>query len=201
MGTSIQVTLLEGVSRAPLEPLLKLLEARDETAELHTAPVTPADEIEWLGAASIQVDTYWLTQFMDAMLGNIQEGLADEDIQDALIAALDHAWMTPKTWFTPYGAESNPLFRLRAFLEAHRVINFTIPAAVHRESLRTAIETLGDGIAYATNVEAELSHDGMIAGFTEVDMIFVPEADMWMEGRLDDDEYWDEEDEEDEVTF
>ena len=70
-----------------------------------------------------------------------------------------------------------------------------------RESLRKAIETLGDDIGYATDVESSMSEDGMIAGVSEVEMVFVPEAEMWMEGHLDDDEYWDEEDEEDEVTF
>jgi hypothetical protein len=199
--TTIQLTLLEGVSRKPFEKLFALLASHDESVDVRSAPDEPADEIEWLGPASVQVDTYWLTQFMDAMLSNIQEGTADEDIQDALIAALEHAWLTPKTWFTPYGAESNPLFRLRAFIEAHRVINYTIPASVRRESLRHAIETLGDGIAYSTDVESAESLDGMVAGVTEIDMVFGPEAEMWMEGRLDDDEYWDEEDEEDEVTF
>jgi len=201
MATRIQLSLFEGVSPKPFETLLALLAARDESVDLRVVPVTPAEDVEWLGAASVQVETYWPTMFMDAMLGNIQEGRADEDIQDALIAALEHVWLTPSTWFTLYGAESNPLFRLRAFIEAHRVINFTIPAAVRRESLRTAIETLGDGIAYATDVESAESHDGMVADFTEIEMVFVPEADMWMEGHLDDDEYWDEEDEDTEVTF
>jgi hypothetical protein len=199
--TTIQLTLLEGVSRKPFDKLFSLLASHNESVEIRNAQNEPADEIEWLGLASIQVDTYWMTQFMDAMLGNIQEGTADEDIQDALIEALEHAWLTPKTWFTPYGPESNPLFRLRAFIEAHRVINYTIPAAVRRESLRRAIETLGDGIAYSTDVESAESLDGMVAGVTEIEMVFVPEAEMWMEGHFDDDEYWDEEDEEDEVTF
>src|SRR5690349_2380899 len=201
MATRIQLSLFEGVLSKSFETLLELLAARDEAVDLRVVPLMPADELEWFGAASVQVETYWLTMFMDAMLGNIQEGRADEDIQDALIAALEHVWLTPSTWFTPFGPESNPLFRLRAFLEAHRVINFTIPAAVQRESIRTAIETLGDGIAYATDIESAESHDGLVAGFTEIEMVFVPEADMWMEGQLDDDAYWDEEDEDTEVTF
>jgi hypothetical protein len=201
--------LLEGVSRSSFEPLTSLLSARDEAIELRVVPVTPADEIEWLGPASVQVDTYWQTQFLDAMLGNIQEGRADEDIQDALIAAIDRVWLTPATWFSPFGAESNPIFRLRAFIAPHRAINFTIPAAVRRVAIRKAIETLGDGICYATNVEAEVTHDGFAAAVSEIEMVFVPEAEEWMEGHIDeDDEYWDEdeedwdEDEEDtEITF
>src|SRR5690349_20471663 len=129
-GRGVQITLLEGVPRSALEPLKALLAKHDEPVVVQVVHSTPADEIEWLGPASLQIDTYWDTAMLDAMLGNIQEGMADEDIREALAKAVQRASRTHSTWFGPYGSVATPVFRLRAFIEAHRSINFTIPGAI-----------------------------------------------------------------------
>jgi hypothetical protein len=91
---------------------------------------------------------------------------------------------------------------LRAFIEPHRYINYTIPADIDEADLRLAIETLGDAIAYSTDVESELSADGGAAGVFVVEMVFLPQAAMWMEAHAeaDEDELWDEDEEDSEIT-
>ena len=199
-GRGVQISLLEGVPLSALEPLKAQLAKHDEPVAVRVVPASPADEIEWLGPASIQIDTYWDTAMLDAMLGNIQEGVAYEDLREALTAAVQRAWRTRSTWFGPYGSIATPVFRLRAFIEAHRSINFTIPGAISEADIASAIESLGDSIPYATDVESDLSHDGMVAGVFVVEMFYVPELAMWMEGSLDADE-WDEDEEDAETTF
>src|SRR5919205_4693028 len=96
-GRGVQITLLEGVPVSVLEPLKALLAKHGEPVSVQVAPSTPADEIEWLGPASVQIDTYWDTAMLDAMLGNIQEGMADEDVRAALTVAVQRAWRTHST--------------------------------------------------------------------------------------------------------
>lgn len=200
-GRSIQATLLEGVPSAALDGLQKLLAGYEEPIDLNMAPWTPVDDEDWLAPALVQIDTLWETALFDAILGNIQEGRADEDIQDALIDALKRARRMRLTWFSIPGEVANPIFRLRAFLQPHRSILYTIPADVDDTTLRLAIETLGDAVAYSTNVEQELTHDGSLAGVFEVQMVYVDAAGMWMEAHFDD-EFWDEDEEEDsEITY
>ena len=165
------------------------------------AGLAPFWDDDWLAPALVQIDTCCLTAFFDAMLGNLQEGTQDEDIQNALIDALLAARRAGTTWVTLEGSIPAPIFRLRAFLEAHRSIHFTIPADVDDETLRLAVETLGDAVCYGTNVESELSHDGSIAGVFEVQMVYVDPAGMWMEAHLESDEPWDEDEEDTEITF
>jgi hypothetical protein len=206
-GRGIQVKLLSGVSSSAIEPLRAVLATHDEQIELSEAPWTPFYDDDWRGPALVQIDTWWLTAFFDAMLGNLQEGTQDEDIQDALIETLLRARRLRLTWFAVDGHVENPLLRLRAFLQPHRSIHFTIPADVDDATLRIAVETLGDAVCYGTNVEQELSHDGSLAGVFGVEMVYVEPAGMWMEAHFDEDGDWDEgdewnEDEEDtEITF
>jgi hypothetical protein len=199
-GQGIEATILEGVSPSVIEPLRAILAPYDEPVGVHLLAPTPIYDVDWLAPALVQIDTYWQTAVFDAMLGNIQEGRADEDIQDVLIACLQRARKSGITWFlSDGGEESHPTFRLRAFLEAHRSIRFTVPSDVDDEGLRLAIETLGDAVCYATDVEQELSHDGMAAGVIEVEMVFVAPAGLWMEAHFDD-EYWDEDEEDSEIS-
>jgi len=192
-GQGIEATILEGVSPSVIEPLRAILAPYEEPVGLHVVPPAPIYDEDWRAPAMLQIDTYWETALFDAMLGNIQEGRADEDIQDVLIDCLQRARKACITWFlTDGGLESHPTFRLRAFLQAHRSIHFTIPCDVDEDMLRLAIETLGDAVCYATNVESDLSHDGFVAGVIEVEMVFVAPAGMWMEAHFDDDEEWDE---------
>jgi len=200
-GQAIQATLLEGVSEAVLDTLSRVLATHDEPIVVNTSRLAPFSDDDWLAPALVQIDTYWLTAFFDAMLGNLQEGTQDEDIQNALTDALLTARRARTTWITMEGSIPAPIFRLRAFLEAHRSIHFTIPADVDDETLRLAVETLGDAVGYGTNVESELSHDGSIAGVFEVQMVYVDAAGMWMEAHFDSDEPWDEDEEDSEIAF
>jgi hypothetical protein len=85
---------------------------------------------------------------------------------------------------------------MRAFLEPHRSVQFTIPAEVREEALELAVEEMGSAIAHSTHLERELSHDGSIAGVFNVDLVFDPDEEVWLAYLPPELAYEDEEDSE-----